>query len=369
MRTTLTISNILFGLTAGVAALSSCSSDPPAPTTQPPTAGTGGVAPIAGTGGTPPVMAGTGGDGVGGTTAGTGGMGAVGGDGAGGAAGGTPPIGGTGGTDGGAGGNPAACDYTPAATAASLGLDFDEMDVSFPTTPSGKTNNGTNGLTQIAPIPGTENEYLVLQKGGNVQHISISPDSTTATTIRAYQVTSVNATQDCGLLGVTFDPGFAENNLLYFSHCDTPDSTVVARYTLGDTLTDRQEIHTWDRASGSNSWHTIGSMGWDAEGNMWVLHGEFTGGNVSQNDGSDLGKILKIVPNRTAGMGGSQPAAGVTYGRYAKGLRSAWRGFTNSHGPRSLRSMSAMRKPSWVSSMVRMRSLAMSFIAPVIRMQ
>jgi hypothetical protein len=271
--------------------------------------GSGGTSASGGSGGSS-------GNGDGGANVGSGGAGTGGDVGSGGA--GTGGAGDTGGSGGQGGTTTQSCDYTPTAAAATKPLKFDEITLmGVATMPAGKTDWGPNGPIQIRFIPGTTNEFFLIQKGGNLQHMSVAPDATTATLIKSIMLEQVNRNQDCGLISFAFDPDFQTNKLVYFGHCDTPGSTKISRYTFtGDAMTDRVDIMTWKRVNTGASWHTIGSLGFDADKNLW-----------------NLGKLLKMVPSREAGKGGNTPAAGTSpIGAYAKGFRSPWRAFMNSHG-------------------------------------
>jgi hypothetical protein len=287
--------------------------------------------------------------------AGDGGAGGMSATGAGGvSAGGTGGMsgGGAAGTAGAAGGDggvgmPGACDYTPQPNAAQAKLTFKQLTLmGVATDLAGKESDGKgfgrDGFTEIRFIPGTTADFLLLQKGGRVNHMRLDgPDATTATLVGSFDVAQVAYGQDCGLLSMAFDPDFQTNHLVYFGHCDSMSSSKISRYALtGDALSDPVDIMNWKRVSGTNSWHTIGSMGFDANGNLWVLHGEFTSGKVAQSLDSNLGKLLKIVPNRKPAMGGYEPAPGNPFASDAKpksaiwawGFRSPWRGLMNSNG-------------------------------------
>jgi hypothetical protein len=74
---------------------------------------------------------------------------------------------------------------------------------------------------------------------------------------------------------------------------------------------------------------------------MWALHGDW---NISMTPAQDLnsllGKLIRIIPGRTPGAGGWEPAPGNPYmgmpkpqsAIYASGLRSPWRGAVDSRG-------------------------------------
>jgi hypothetical protein len=336
---------MLLSLLAAASAYSACGNE----TGTAPSNGTGGGGPAGGAAGDGGSAdgGGAGATGTGGSNGGTGGSG-TGGSSDGGApgSGGSPGTGGSEGT-GGAAGSASACDYTPQANAGQAKLTFNQITLmGVATDVAGKESDGKGfgreGITEIRFLPGSNDEFLLMQKGGRVNHMKLAgADATTATLIKSFDVMNVSYGQDCGLLSLAFDPGFATNHFIYFGHCDTQSSTKLERYTLmDDTLSDPVDIMTWKRVSGTNAWHTIGSMGFDAAGNLWILHGEFTGGKISQSLDSNLGKVLRMVPSRTPGMGGYEPAPGNPYATEAKpksavwawGFRSPWRAFMNSHG-------------------------------------
>jgi hypothetical protein len=289
-------------------------------------AGTGG----AGTGGAD----GTGGAGTGGATGGTGGATGTGG------AGGAGGSEGTGGTGGGAptdGPPPSStCNYTPKANATMASLKF--VPVTLMGLPTGDMTQGSgyrDGITEIRFIPGAPNDFLLLQKGGRINHYRLAGDGAKmATLVRTIPFTGVASPEDIGLVAMTFDPGFEQNKLLYLGYGTGLTATKVSRVTYsGEAFTDRVDIMSFSSGGGGRGWHSMGSMGFDPMGNMWILHGEFNTGAPAQNMGSPLGKLHRIVPSRTAGMGGFMPAAGNAMGSiYARGLRSPWRGNLDAKG-------------------------------------
>jgi hypothetical protein len=281
----------------------------------------------------------TGGTGGSDTTGGTGG-GASAQGGAGGGAGAPgdgpePSSGGTGGgSAGGQGGStdgppspPAgACDYTPTPMALTKKLRFERINLmGLPEANNNRPYNG--GITEVKFLPGTTDEFFVIRKGGQVYHYKMA--GTTATLVASLAIEDPNGTEDCGLISLEFDPDFATNKLVFFAHCTgSQRNSKVARYAYdAGKLTDKQTIMTFSAPAGSNVWHSIGSMGFDKDKNLWVVHGEFNTGAPSQSDTSNLGKLIRIVPGRQAGMGGFMPAPGNPGGLpfYAKGLRSPWR--------------------------------------------
>ena len=82
------------------------------------------------------------------------------------------------------------------------------------------------------------------------------------------------------------------------------------------------------RGAGNNSWHSVGSMGFDKDKNLWMLHGEFVTGAPAQDLGSNLGKLLPGPAQPPGGHGRVHARDGQPGGAavYARGLRSPWRG-------------------------------------------
>jgi hypothetical protein len=305
--------------------------------------GTGGSSQAGGAGGT-----GTGGSGTGGTTGGaTGTGGSAGGAGGSGQtdgpAGDDSSVAGSGGSGtGGAGGSggsgvpptdagpvSSTCDYAPKANAASRQLRFERVTLTgLPAANNERPYNG--GITEAKFLPGTMDELFIVRKGGQVYHYKMS--GTSAALVATMMVPNVSGREDCGLIGMAFDPDYATNKFVYFGHCvgAAGRESRFMRYTHNNNmLSDGVQILGINGGGGSsNSWHSVGSMGFDKDKNLWMLHGEFVTGAPAQDMNSNLGKLLRVRPGRTAGMGGFMPATGNPAGNavYARGLRSPWRG-------------------------------------------
>ena len=279
--------------------------------------GTGGSNTPGGTGGNvAPGGTGGGAAGAGGAAAGSGGAG---GGNAGGQGGSTP-------SDGPPSPPAGACNYNPTPMALSKKLKFERITLAgLPDANNNRPYNG--GITEVKFLPGKPDEFFVIRKGGQVYHYKMA--GTNATLVASMMIEEPNGTEDCGLISLEFDPDFATNKLVFFAHCTGQQrNSRVARYTYdAGKLNDKQVILTFSAPAGNNVWHSIGSMGFDKDKNLWVVHGEFNTGAPSQSDTSPLGKLMRVVPGRQAGMGGAMPAAGNPGGRpfMAKGLRSPWR--------------------------------------------
>jgi hypothetical protein len=337
------------------AAVLACSSAPPSrPGQDPPDDQTGGSGGTGGTGGS-----GAGGRGGGGA-AGAGGGGASGRDAGAAGRGGDGGAGGSGGAgmrdaaaagdapvtrDAGApdtssssmdvGAPSATCDYTPKAAALGKKLRFERITLNGLPNVTDWTRNGNygGGITEVKFVPGTTDEFFLTRKAGGIFHFKLSGNSATLISTLSLGDGQVSNREDCGLIALDFDPDYATNKLVYFGHCTGAGrSSKISRAThMGGQLTDRVDILTVQAPGEGNSWHSVGSMGFDKDKNLWLLHGEFNtgGGDPAQDPASPLGKVHRLVPSRRAGMGGATPAPGnPTPGStiYARGLRSPWRG-------------------------------------------
>jgi hypothetical protein len=235
-----------------------------------------------------------------------------------------------GGGPGGAGGTPpAACKYDPLPTALSKKLRFERVTLNgLPAQSNDQPYNG--GLTEAKFVPGTTDEILIARKGGGLYHFKIAGDA--AMMLGSTNVPNVQGREDCGLIGMTFDPDYATNHLLYVGHCvgAAGRESRFMRYTYQQyRLTDGVQVLAVNGGtSRTNSWHSVGSMGFDNNKNLWMQHGEFVTGDPAQDPNTVLGKLLRVQPSRMAGMGGFTPAMGNPAANpvYARGLRSPWRG-------------------------------------------
>jgi hypothetical protein len=227
---------------------------------------------------------------------------------------------------------PGGCSTTPAADAATIKLAFRRIEMTVPASTGGKSSPG---LTELRFFPGSSTEFLLSQKGGNISHFRIEGER--ATLVRGYRVPGVYAEDDCGLVSIALDPGFASNRYVYAGYCSAVNRSRVTRFTIGgDTLAGAVDVIGFNAPGGNTAWHAVGSMGFDPQGNMWLLHGEFTVSANAQNRNSVLGKLLRIRPNAAGGYtpapgnafagGGGDPAV------YALGLRSPWRGLLDGQG-------------------------------------
>jgi glucose/arabinose dehydrogenase len=205
------------------------------------------------------------------------------------------------------------------------------------------TVEGDFGLVSAMKfLPGT-NELLALSWGGSVVHYRLEGD--TAKRLGAFQVPGVYAVLDCGLISLAFDPDFAENRFLYVGTCVSGTHSGIFRLTFDPADYDAipasmAEILVLGHADASKPWHNVGSIGFDDDGALWALFGDKTVNATAQDRTSNLGSLIRIVPNREVGGSGYTTAPGNPFAGsatdspdiYAYGLRSPWQGIRDSKG-------------------------------------
>ena len=194
---------------------------------------------------------------------------------------------------------------------------------------------GATNSTDFAFIPGTTDEFLVTAQPGILFHYRFT-NSGVAEVGRA-TIDDTFYLDGCGLLNVLFDPDFEENRFIYLSRCVELEVTRLSRFRLDDieTLASTEaEILTIDEPLVEHPWHRFGSMGFEEDGEtLWVLHGDMVVDGLAQDPHHQAGSLLRILPDRTDGGSGYEPADGNAFSGddgdaaiYAYGLRSPWRG-------------------------------------------
>jgi hypothetical protein len=191
-------------------------------------------------------------------------------------------------------------------------------------------------ITEIAFIPGTS-EFLTLNKTNSVTHYRLDSEGDRALRLGEFVVPGVYEASDCGLLSVAFDPEFASNRLVYFASCESNKFSQITRHEFdpadyGRISTTASTVVRVGSDQAPDAWHNVGSIGFDPNGAMWALFGDKNLSASAQDLTTNLGSVLRIVPNRIEP--GYLPAPGNPFvgmtGRNeeiaAYGIRSPWRG-------------------------------------------
>jgi glucose/arabinose dehydrogenase len=224
-------------------------------------------------------------------------------------------------------------DTDPAGTTGLPMLDF--VPISF--------DEGPIEVTEFHFIPGTTHELLLLEKDGFLDHLVLDGDA--ATRLAQIAVPNVYSHLECGLLSLAFDPDFASNGYFYVGSCTSLTDNAIQRLTWTpenyEAIPDSAvEIISGGDPVTERPWHNIGSMGFDDAGVLWALFGEKTKQYNSQDTGTLLGALVRVIPSREPDVGGWEPAPDNPFADgvdghpavYAWGLRSPWRGFLDPLG-------------------------------------
>lgn len=196
-------------------------------------------------------------------------------------------------------------------------------------------------VTDFAFVPGTPDEILLTELAGTVRHYRLEDDE--AELLGSFSIDTV-LDAECGLISLAFDPGWEDNRFVYLGHCTSPQASRVTRIALRPGAYDEAwataqlvvEVEEPDAPAG---WHNVGAMGFEDGDVLWVLFGDKTEADHARDLDRLNGKLLRIVPNRTPGEGGYEPAPGNPFvdedgdpAVYASGLRSPWRGTLDPFG-------------------------------------
>lgn len=166
-------------------------------------------------------------------------------------------------------------------------------------------SEGLNRPWGIAILP--DGRLLITEKGGTLRIATSAGDLSDAIT----GLPAVNSAGQGGLLGVTIDPDFEGNRMVYWSFSqDTPAGTLTAigKGRLADdekTIENAAVIYQATPAHKSNL-HYGGRLLFDKEGYLFVSTGErsdIVTRPLSQDLNAALGKVLRITTEGKAAPG------------------------------------------------------------------
>jgi glucose/arabinose dehydrogenase len=192
-----------------------------------------------------------------------------------------------------------------------------------------------------APPDGTD-RLFVLEQDGRVRVFANNPDAARAEVALDISDKVHRGHNEEGLLGLAFDPAFAENGYVYLHYsANGPRRGVVSRFTMDDArrkiLPDSESIVLEQSQPYGN--HKGGMLEFGPDGYLYLSFGDGGSAGDPHRNGQDLGswlaKILRIDVGAAAATAGAPyvvPAdnpfvdtAGARPEIWAYGLRNVWR--------------------------------------------
>ncbi len=140
---------------------------------------------------------------------------------------------------------------------------------------------------------------------------------------------AVTATNERGLLGIAFDPNYAQNRWVYVYYTSaSPVVNRVSRFTASasnpDVAEPGSEVFVFDGIPSKTGWHNGGAIHFGGDGRLYVAVGEGHSGTNAQSLDTVSGKLLRI--DKDGGIPTDNPfyttAVGKNRAIWALGLRN-----------------------------------------------
>jgi cytochrome c len=205
---------------------------------------------------------------------------------------------------------------------------------------------------EIAVAP--DGAVFVIERTGAVKRVSPESGEVATVAILDVEIRNGEFARETGLLGITLDPGFAENQWLYLFYSVKAEPVQrLARFTFAEgTLADEKVLLEFSHERDQAVCHEGGSLTFGPDGNLYLSTGDntcpfkssgygpiderkqrhFFDAQRSAANSNDLrGKILRIRPTAAGGYEipqGNLFAVGTTNTRpeiYATGCRTPFR--------------------------------------------
>jgi hypothetical protein len=162
-----------------------------------------------------------------------------------------------------------------------------------------------SGLSQplfVTAAPDDPSRIFVVEKTGLIRIVDLSGEEAGIFQVKATPfldlTTQISAAGEGGLLGLVFDPNYAQNGLFYVNLINTAGDTEIRRYQVSGNpdvanAASAQLVITVDQPSATN--HKAGWLGFGPDGLLYAALGD--GGSdasTSQDVNNLLGKILRL---------------------------------------------------------------------------
>jgi glucose/arabinose dehydrogenase len=202
---------------------------------------------------------------------------------------------------------------------------------------------GLNQPLFAAAPPGDPDHLFIVQKTGQIKVLDLDTGQTLATPFLDVSGQILTDTER-GLLGLAFDPDYANNGFLYVNLINTSGNTEIRRYHVSSNPTvadpaSATPVITIPQPAGSAN-HKAGWLGFGPDGYLYAALGDGGGSgdpfHNGQNIDSLLGKILRIDvhgdafasdPTKNYAIPADNPFVGTAGADeiFAYGLRNPWR--------------------------------------------
>jgi hypothetical protein len=200
-----------------------------------------------------------------------------------------------------------ACDYTPKPNALGLepAIPEDRPQGPGPMRRQGPSSGYSYGITEVKFVPGAPDEFIVLRKLGAVYHYKLDGEGREQRHPGAtFNVPMIRPAQQrqrhrSAVGGVRSGLHHEQVRLLRVRRCGRRPHVrhhPGSNYENG-AITNPQRIIEFPTDTAGALYHSIGSIGFDKDGNLWGLHGDWNIGNTPARDlNSPLGKLIASFP-------------------------------------------------------------------------
>jgi glucose/arabinose dehydrogenase len=194
----------------------------------------------------------------------------------------------------------------------------------------------------VCSPPGDTNRlFIVEQRGsagvatrGDIRILNLATNTINATPFLS--VTGLSISTEQGLLGLAFDPNYANNGFFYVDYTNSAGTSIISRYHVSanpDVADATSAVNVLTQAQPFNN-HNGGWLAFGPDGYLYIAFGD--GGNAcdvpygnAQNLNTLLGKLLRIdVSTLPYSIPASNPFVGQANVRgeiWDYGLRNPWR--------------------------------------------
>jgi glucose/arabinose dehydrogenase len=190
---------------------------------------------------------------------------------------------------------------------------------------------GLNDPTFVAGPPDGSKRLFVLEREGRIRVADANGQLKPQPFLDVSDDTSTSTEE--GLVGLAFDPGFANNGYVYVARTANDASVQVVRYTVTSDKPDQVDPATAETVLAipkNSKYHNGGMLAFGPDGYLYVSVGDDESSESAQNLSTLFGKILRIDVESAQpyAIPPSNPFVGRAGARgeiWAYGFRNPWR--------------------------------------------